>query len=633
MPGIWRCERFELDEGRRSVSVGGTPVKLELKPFNVLLELVRKSDQVISKDELIANVWPRRILSDTVLTKCIARIRSALGDEDQSLVKTEYGLGYRLSQRATRHRHPWQASADTEDVAALDENLEEVPRSAEPTDERLVQARALRAMIRSQSTTLSRYAQGCEVWAEIHEFWARPREIEKHLSELLRIDGEGGLGEADDLVVTKEMLAWVAAELESSVLGDPDLLGRTSVVLGVAWRALGCSAMAAARLQATLAQPQLTGADWAPELRLICAGALIELARHEDARTLLSALLVEGQARHGGRSGLVLDARLLMTRADLAQGRRKAGLSALERLLADVERWYPGRHFRAAQVRQVLADEKLSEGDLAGAREQLEMAGRDWADCSQQLPAMALLARVVGIRLLLAEGRADQAGVQAGRIVAEAGVRVESSDGLLFDAIALRGLAALEIGDPSAAAEDLREACRLRRGRNTERHPRTRWTMNALALGLVAAQQADEAAQLADRALYFCGTHGQARGAIDSMALSATLAEAWTAGGAPERARYLLEPLVETDPPADAGFREWTQFGRLNRALGRALAKEQRWPQAEDAYARACLGFERGSTLPRALLEAARRDRQAAAMGREPERAERFPTLAWITWD
>ena len=39
---------------------------------------------------------PGRILSETVLTKCIGRLRDALGDRDQDVRKTAYGFGYRF---------------------------------------------------------------------------------------------------------------------------------------------------------------------------------------------------------------------------------------------------------------------------------------------------------------------------------------------------------------------------------------------------------------------------------------------------------------------------------------------------------------------------------------------------------
>jgi serine/threonine protein kinase len=61
-----------------------------------LVYLLERAGEVCTKDELLAGVWPGRILSETVLTKCIGRLRDALGDRDQDVIKTAYGFGYRF---------------------------------------------------------------------------------------------------------------------------------------------------------------------------------------------------------------------------------------------------------------------------------------------------------------------------------------------------------------------------------------------------------------------------------------------------------------------------------------------------------------------------------------------------------
>lgn len=85
-----------LDERTLELLVRGQPAELEPKPLEVLRHLLTHAGEVVTKDELLAAVWPGRILSDTVLTKCIARLREVLGDEDQSVIKTVHGYGYRL---------------------------------------------------------------------------------------------------------------------------------------------------------------------------------------------------------------------------------------------------------------------------------------------------------------------------------------------------------------------------------------------------------------------------------------------------------------------------------------------------------------------------------------------------------
>ena len=99
LPSRSRCWRFAstvFDERTLELTVDGEPVDIERKPSEVLLYLLLHAGEVVTKDELLDAVWPRRILTETALTKCIARLREALGDTDQTIIKTLYGLGYRF---------------------------------------------------------------------------------------------------------------------------------------------------------------------------------------------------------------------------------------------------------------------------------------------------------------------------------------------------------------------------------------------------------------------------------------------------------------------------------------------------------------------------------------------------------
>lgn len=88
--------RCALDTRTLELSVDGAAVKLERKPLEVLIYLLLHPGEVVTKDELLDEVWQGRVLSESVLTKCIAKLRQGLADEDQSLVRTVHGYGYRL---------------------------------------------------------------------------------------------------------------------------------------------------------------------------------------------------------------------------------------------------------------------------------------------------------------------------------------------------------------------------------------------------------------------------------------------------------------------------------------------------------------------------------------------------------
>jgi len=94
---IWRFGRSVLDEGALDLQVNGQPVHLHRKPMLVLLHLLVRAGDLVTKDELAATCWPRRVISDTVLTTTINRLRAVLGDEDRLLIRTVHGFGYRFA--------------------------------------------------------------------------------------------------------------------------------------------------------------------------------------------------------------------------------------------------------------------------------------------------------------------------------------------------------------------------------------------------------------------------------------------------------------------------------------------------------------------------------------------------------
>jgi serine/threonine protein kinase/DNA-binding winged helix-turn-helix (wHTH) protein/Flp pilus assembly protein TadD len=92
----WHFGRAILDERTLELLVDGVDAELERKPLEVLIYLLQHAGEVCTKDELLAGIWPGRILSETVLTKCIGRLRDVLRDDDQEIIKTAYGFGYRF---------------------------------------------------------------------------------------------------------------------------------------------------------------------------------------------------------------------------------------------------------------------------------------------------------------------------------------------------------------------------------------------------------------------------------------------------------------------------------------------------------------------------------------------------------
>jgi adenylate cyclase len=87
-----------IDVSRRELSRGGQAVLVEPKVFDLLVYLIENRERLVTKDDLIAQVWAGRIVSDSALTSAINAARKAVGDsgQDQRLIRTSARRGYRF---------------------------------------------------------------------------------------------------------------------------------------------------------------------------------------------------------------------------------------------------------------------------------------------------------------------------------------------------------------------------------------------------------------------------------------------------------------------------------------------------------------------------------------------------------
>lgn len=87
---------FRIDPDREVLLRDGQPVAITRKAFEVLLELVRRDPEVVTKDDLMQAVWPGRIVEEANLSQCIFLLRKLLGDtcEERHYIVTLPGRGY-----------------------------------------------------------------------------------------------------------------------------------------------------------------------------------------------------------------------------------------------------------------------------------------------------------------------------------------------------------------------------------------------------------------------------------------------------------------------------------------------------------------------------------------------------------
>src|SRR5262245_15966236 len=91
-------DNYALDTDRRELSHGGLTVRLEPQAFDLLEYLIRNRERVVSRDDLLAAVWGKRIVSDSAMATRINAARCAVGDtgKAQRLIKTVPRKGVRF---------------------------------------------------------------------------------------------------------------------------------------------------------------------------------------------------------------------------------------------------------------------------------------------------------------------------------------------------------------------------------------------------------------------------------------------------------------------------------------------------------------------------------------------------------
>jgi DNA-binding winged helix-turn-helix (wHTH) protein len=88
--------RFRVLLRQRRLLVGGAPVELGGRAFDLLIVLIEADGALVTKDELQSRVWPDVVVTQDNLKVQIAALRKALG-EDRELVRTDHGRGYRFT--------------------------------------------------------------------------------------------------------------------------------------------------------------------------------------------------------------------------------------------------------------------------------------------------------------------------------------------------------------------------------------------------------------------------------------------------------------------------------------------------------------------------------------------------------
>jgi predicted ATPase/DNA-binding winged helix-turn-helix (wHTH) protein len=190
--------RYRLFAHRRELLCDDKPIKLGARALDVLMVLIETPGTLVSKDVLLARVWPDRMVEEGNLQAQVTALRRALG-ADRELIRTVPGRGYVFAAEIRAQPANGDQTVQTEVPARRHDNG--LPRTNIPKP-------------------IS------ELIGREEEFGAIGKLVAEH--RLVTLVGVGGIGKSRlALAVARELLphfgdgVWFA---ELSALSDPSLV-------------------------------------------------------------------------------------------------------------------------------------------------------------------------------------------------------------------------------------------------------------------------------------------------------------------------------------------------------------------------------------------------------------------------
>lgn len=156
---VYRFDDFVVDPETWRLSRGGEEIHLEPVVLELLIYLIAHRERLVTRQELMDTVWGDTVISESALTKAVARLRRALGDDSAThrYVETVRSRGYRFV-------------ADVEEIESLSQT-DRVPGKGRVSTRR-------RALLVSAAAII--------VLAVVTVFWAATLQRETPEAEVIR---------------------------------------------------------------------------------------------------------------------------------------------------------------------------------------------------------------------------------------------------------------------------------------------------------------------------------------------------------------------------------------------------------------------------------------------------------------
>src|SRR4051812_10532745 len=129
----YRFGHFELQPNQRRLLKDGDAISLRPRAFDLLVALVDRAGHLVTKDELLDQVWPKIVVQEAALHVQVSALRKVLGAD---AITTVSGRGYQFTlpvttgdgeaNRASRSKHnlPYQLTSfigREQEIAQLEE--------------------------------------------------------------------------------------------------------------------------------------------------------------------------------------------------------------------------------------------------------------------------------------------------------------------------------------------------------------------------------------------------------------------------------------------------------------------------------------------------------------------------------
>ncbi len=134
MEGDFQLGPWLVQPLMNEISSAGISRHLEPKMMRVLVCLAERDGDVVTKEEIMAAVWPDTYVTEDVLLRCISELRRVLEDDARqpSYIQTIHRTGYRLICPVTRIPKSQAAETEVPERGERSAAGEEPPRQARP---------------------------------------------------------------------------------------------------------------------------------------------------------------------------------------------------------------------------------------------------------------------------------------------------------------------------------------------------------------------------------------------------------------------------------------------------------------------------------------------------------------------